>query len=104
METIQEPKGRKTLFSSQSQGNLRDLRLTSEDKSKTITFGNLLATSMQERRLLSHEKAVKIWDKRNQIYSKKCHRESKSLSLMERSDQYAVKLQELDQCSKISKP
>lgn len=103
LETINDTKAKRTIYTSHSQNNLHDLGLMSEEKRQTITFGNLLATSKEERRLLNHEKAMKIWNKRNQFYSRQCKRDPKSLSLMERSDQYAVKIQELDQCSKYAK-
>jgi hypothetical protein len=45
----------------------------------------------------------KIWDKRSELLSSKCKRE-KTGSLMERSDLYAIKVQELVELSKISSP
>lgn len=78
LETINDTKSKRSIYTSHSQFHLQDLRLLSDVNSKTQTFGTLLAQSKEERRLINHEKAMKIWDKRSEIYSKKCNRNTKS--------------------------
>ena len=104
MNTINLTKNKRPVYTSHANNGINDLRIMNDGMAKTQTFGTVLAESKQERRLLNHEKHCKIWDKRSQILSKKWKRSAKSYSLLERSDQFAVKIQELDQLSKVSKP
>lgn len=93
---------RSGMFHSQSQRTTSDF-LWTDTLYKTQTIGSHLANSQQERRLITYEKVVKDWDKRSSAFSRHCKRNG-SATLIERSDQYAVKIQELDQISKNSKP
>jgi uncharacterized protein YaaR (DUF327 family) len=71
---------------------------------KLQTYGTVLSSSRQQRNLMQYDKTIKKWEKEAEDLSKKCHRKSKTESLMERSDQYAIKIQELDHLSKNSHP
>jgi hypothetical protein len=78
-------------------------RMSQKSYPKTHTFGTVLLNSKQERRLLNHDKTLKIWEKRTELLSGKCKRASME-TLMERSDLHAIKMQELIELSKISNP
>ena len=93
---------RSGMFHSQSQRTSTDYILT-DSMYKTQTVGSLLANSNQERRLINYDKITKDWDMKSNLLSRHWKRNG-SATLMERSDQYAVKVQEIDQISKNSKP
>lgn len=94
---------KKGVYSTEAQFELNEQVFTNT-LANTKTFGSLLADSNQVRRLLNYDKAAKGWKDRSKLYSQKCHRKHDSITLLERSDHYAVKLQEIDQISKNSKP
>lgn len=104
MQTIHPETNKRGIYTSQSQAMLPSSDLLTENQYATQTFGSVLATTRQQRNLLKYERSQKIWDTKASVLSKMCKRDAKTASLMERSDQYAIKIQELDQISKNSKP
>jgi len=104
MQTARIPFGKNGLFSSRSQGILATADFLTNKPSTPQTFGSLVANSKQERNLLSYEKTQKMWNSRASSLSRKCKRKNKTESLMESSDQYAIKIQELDELAKNSNP
>ena len=78
MNTINITKTKRPIYTSQSQFATQDLRIMNDMNPSIQTFGTVLANTKQERRLLNHEKTLKIWDSRSDLYSQKCKRNSKS--------------------------
>lgn len=102
LQTATIPNHRKGLMSSGMNFNTNEAFFTGRN-TPSQTFGSLLAGSRQERRLQKHEKTQKIWETESKALTKKCKRTGTASSLIERSDQYAVKLQELDQLERYSR-
>lgn len=63
-----------------------------------------MSNTKQERRLQNYDRVTRAWSNNSQYLSKKCKRANSCETLIEKSDMYAIKVQELEALSKNSKP